>query len=285
MKRQILLGMMASLTVLGVSFLPVQAQKTTTNQPNSNLVNAITETIHKEFADADLNEIKKDITFQYTEVDLNQDGTKETLVSIQKGFPCNNRHCPVYIYQKNGNNYRFISYVFTSRGELQVAILPSRSKGWINIAAPVFTYEPREIAWRVFKFDGKKYQLTSQKLSSAPKHIVLRETSGSKYTFPESKERTDISQEQINKETSTKVNIGCVPKNNQSRILSTPNPNDIHPDWRGESYIGTSWSLITKEIIKNNTVIYLKGDLYSPRGGLINENVFVLENEWDCSRN
>ncbi|MEH2438546.1 MAG: hypothetical protein V7K25_30850 [Nostoc sp.] len=98
-------------------------------------------------------------------------------------------------------------------------------------------------------------------------------------------EEADISQQQINTETSAKVNIGCVPKNNQSRILSTPNPNDIHPNWRGESYIGTSWSLIIKEIIKNNTIIYLKGDLYSPRGGLINENVFVLENEWDCSPN
>jgi hypothetical protein len=176
MKRQAFLGMMASLTVFGVSFLPVQAQKTTVNQPNSNLVNAIAETIRKEFADADWNEIKKDITFQYTEVDLNKDGTKETLVSIQKGFPCNNRHCPVYIYQKNGSNFRFVSYVFTSRGELEVALLPNTSKDWINIAAPVFTYEPREIAWRVFKFDGKKYQLTSQKLSSAPKRIVLRAT-------------------------------------------------------------------------------------------------------------
>ncbi|AVH63847.1 MULTISPECIES: hypothetical protein [Nostoc cyanobionts] len=62
MKRQTLLGMMASLTVLGVSFLPVQAQKTTASQPNSNLVNAITETIRKEFADADLNEIKTGLT-------------------------------------------------------------------------------------------------------------------------------------------------------------------------------------------------------------------------------
>ncbi|MEH2411009.1 hypothetical protein [Nostoc sp.] len=173
MKRQTLVGMIASLTVLGVSFLPVIAQKTTASQPNSNLVNGIAETIRKEFADSDWNEIKKDITFKYTEIDLNKDGTKETLVSIQHGFPCNNRHCPVYIFQKKGSNYRFISYIFTSRGELQVAILPSHSKAWINIAAPVFTYEPREIAWRVFKFDGKKYQLTSQKLSSAPKQIVL----------------------------------------------------------------------------------------------------------------
>ncbi|MBD2341825.1 hypothetical protein H6G64_33365 [Calothrix sp. FACHB-156] len=92
-----------------------------------------------------------------------------------------------------------------------------------------------------------------------------------------------ISQQQINTETSDKVDIGCVPKNNQSRILSTPNPNDIHPDWRGESYIGTSWTFIIKDIIKNDTGMYLKGDLYSPRGGLRNNDVFVIKNEWDCS--
>jgi hypothetical protein len=186
MKRQTLLGMIASLTILGASFIPVQAQKSRANQPNSNLLNGIAQTIRKDFADSDWNEIKKDITFQYTEIDLNKDGTKETLVSIQHGFPCNNRHCPVYIYQKNGSNYRFVSSVYTSRGELEVAVLSNSSKGWINIAAPIFTYEPREIAWRVFKFDGKTYQITPQKLSSAPKKIVLREASGSKYTFAES---------------------------------------------------------------------------------------------------
>jgi hypothetical protein len=144
---------------------------------------AIAQTIRTEFPNDNWNEIKKDITFKYTEFDLNNDGIKETLVSIQQGFPCNNRSCPVYIYQKNGSNYRCISDIFTSKGELQVAVLPNNNKGWINIAAPVFTYELREIAWRVFKFDGQKYQLTSQKLSSPPKSILLRESSGYKYTF------------------------------------------------------------------------------------------------------
>jgi hypothetical protein len=187
MKKQTLLGMMTSLTLLGGSFLPVQAQKNTTNKPSPNLVNAIAQTIRKEFADYDWNEIKKDITFKYTEIDLNKDGSKETLVSIQRGFPCNNRHCPVYIYQKQGSNYRFISYVYTGRDGLEVAVLPNSGKGWVNVAAPVFTYEPREIAWRVFKFDGKKYQLTSQKLSSAPKQIVLRETPNTVFDFTDSK--------------------------------------------------------------------------------------------------
>ncbi len=184
MKRQtILFSIITSLTLLSEHFLPVQAQKAIVNQPSSNLVNAIKQTIRKEFADANWNEIKKDITFKYTEADLNKDGTKEALVSIQKGYACNNRHCPVYIYQKKGTNYSFISYIFTSRGELEVALLPNRNKGWISIAAPIFTYGPREIAWRVFQFDGKKYQLSEQKLSLEPKQIILREASGYEFNF------------------------------------------------------------------------------------------------------
>jgi hypothetical protein len=79
------------------------------------------------------------------------------------------------------------------------------------------------------------------------------------------------------------LNIGCAPKSNQSRILSSPSPNDIHPQWGGESYIGTSWTLVVNQIIKTNVNTYLQGDLYSPRGGIVNKNVFVIENEWDCS--
>ncbi len=183
MKRGLVSSIIINLIFLCGNLIPAQAQKNTANKPDPNLVNAIIQTIRTEFKDFDWNEIKKDITYKYTEVDLDKDGIKETLVSIQEGFPCNNRHCPVYIYQKKGKNYRFISYIFTSRGELEVALLPNINKGWFNIAALVFTYEPREIAWRVFKFDGSKYVITSQKLNSTPKQIILRDTSGSLFNF------------------------------------------------------------------------------------------------------
>ena len=184
MKEKILLGIAVSLTVLGVNFLPIQAQITKPNRPNPNLINAIKANISKDFQNINWNEI----TYNLAEIDLNNDGTKEILIGIQQGLPCNNRHCPVYIFQRNGSNYRFISEVFTSRGELEVAVLPNRSQGWINIAAPVFTYEPREIAWRVFKFDGKKYQLSSQKLSYKPQKIVLGESLVSKFNLADSAE-------------------------------------------------------------------------------------------------
>ncbi len=90
---------------------------------------------------------------------------------------------------------------------------------------------------------------------------------------------------ELKKQTPTKVNIGCSPRSNTSRILSSANPNDIHPSWRSESSIGTSWSFIANSVIKNGTATYLKGDLYSPRGGLINKNVFIIRDEWDCNLN
>ncbi|BAZ54288.1 hypothetical protein NIES4103_69730 (plasmid) [Nostoc sp. NIES-4103] len=184
MKEKILLGIAVNLIVWGVSFLPSQAQITKTNRPNPILINAIKANINKNFQNVNWNEI----TYKLAEIDLNNDGIKETLIGIQQGLVCNNRHCPVYIFQRNGSNYRFISEVFTSRGELEVAILPNRSQGWINIAAPVFTYEPREIAWRVFNFDGKKYQLSSQKLNYRPQKIVLGETFGSRFNLADSAE-------------------------------------------------------------------------------------------------
>jgi hypothetical protein len=88
---------------------------------------------------------------------------------------------------------------------------------------------------------------------------------------------------QTQSDSKAKINISCSPKNNQSRILSSSNPNDIHSQWRGESRIGSSWSLMADQVIKNDDITYLQGDLYSPRGGLVNKNVFVIKNEWDCS--
>ena len=71
---------------------------------------------------------------------------------------------------------------------------------------------------------------------------------------------------------------GCTPKSNDSKILGSKNPNDIHKDWRDGSYIGTSWSLTN---IREEGA-YLSGVLVTPRGGKQNYRVFVIRNEWDC---
>lgn len=38
--------------------------------------------------------------------------------------------------------------------------------------------------------------------------------------------------------------LECHPKDNSARILASPRPNDIHPDWKGEAYVGMSWSFV-----------------------------------------
>jgi len=53
---------------------------------------------------------------------------------------------------------------------------------------------------------------------------------------------------------------------------------------------GTSWSFFgTQKITTKTGIIYLKGDIYSPRGGQLNikannynKPVYILYNEWDC---
>jgi hypothetical protein len=84
--------------------------------------------------------------------------------------------------------------------------------------------------------------------------------------------------------TSTQVlALSCNPRDVTARILKTPKPNDVHPDWQGESYVGTSWTLSVTGRVQGATGAYLKGNLISPRGGIINRGVFVLPSEWDCS--
>lgn len=74
----------------------------------------------------------------------------------------------------------------------------------------------------------------------------------------------------------------CHPIDNTARILTSANPNDIHEDWRGESYLGTAWALAPRRNILADGIPYIEGDLYSPRGGLINPKIYVLRKEWSC---
>jgi uncharacterized protein YecT (DUF1311 family) len=76
----------------------------------------------------------------------------------------------------------------------------------------------------------------------------------------------------------------CSPKTNTARILTRAAPNAIHPDWRGDNFVGTGWTLTPKRTVTNLTGTYAIGDLHSgSTGGIVNRNVFVLLSEWDCS--
>lgn len=75
----------------------------------------------------------------------------------------------------------------------------------------------------------------------------------------------------------------CAPVSTDARILSSPNYDDIHPDWSDGSRIGLSWSLdLLGEEEGEDGEYYLLGDLIDPRGGVAGESVFVSAMEWEC---
>ena len=79
------------------------------------------------------------------------------------------------------------------------------------------------------------------------------------------------------------VNLSCSPKDSTARVLQSPAPNDTHPDWTGESQLGTAWELRAHGRVKDDMgVRYLFGEIVSPRGGIISARAFVIEKEWTC---
>ena len=78
--------------------------------------------------------------------------------------------------------------------------------------------------------------------------------------------------------------VWCNPTSNTARVLDRPSPNSVHPDWRGESYIGKGWAFRPKEFVRADIGTFVKGDLFSTRGGLANADVYILLKEWDCSQ-
>jgi hypothetical protein len=76
----------------------------------------------------------------------------------------------------------------------------------------------------------------------------------------------------------------CSPKDNINSVFKVIGGDPWEKD------LGTSWSFIgTQKIVTKDGVTYLKGDIYSPRGGKLNviqngwdKPVYILYKEWDC---
>jgi hypothetical protein len=82
---------------------------------------------------------------------------------------------------------------------------------------------------------------------------------------------------------SINIKLNCAPIRYNPKILSSPNPKSIHPDWKG-SEVGTSWSFFTTKKIKNKDGVFLFGNLISPRGGVITKGCYIIYSEWKCSK-
>ncbi|MDP3896501.1 MAG: hypothetical protein Q8Q62_07485 [Mesorhizobium sp.] len=75
----------------------------------------------------------------------------------------------------------------------------------------------------------------------------------------------------------------CAPVSTDARIFASADSTDIHPDWNDGSTIGLSWSLIvTGDAQAPDGEYYIVGDLIDPRGGVVNEGVYVSDMEWEC---
>ena len=82
---------------------------------------------------------------------------------------------------------------------------------------------------------------------------------------------------------SINIKLNCAPIDYNPKILSSPNPKSIHPDWKG-SEVGTSWGFFSTKKIKNKDGIFLFGNLISPRGGVITKGCYIIYSEWECSK-
>ena len=82
------------------------------------------------------------------------------------------------------------------------------------------------------------------------------------------------------------IKLGCSPKTETNSVLKQIGSEKLE-DF---SDLGLSWSFIgTQKIIAKNGDIYLKGDIYSPRGGQLNvienkydKQIYILKKEWYC---
>jgi hypothetical protein len=79
---------------------------------------------------------------------------------------------------------------------------------------------------------------------------------------------------------------GCAPKDNTARILKSPHPLDLAPNWTGTNYIGTGWTFMPKRYVVDPDLtggIYLEGNLITTRGATIPDDLYILYAEWDCA--
>ena len=75
----------------------------------------------------------------------------------------------------------------------------------------------------------------------------------------------------------------CAPVTTDALILASADSDDIHPDWADGSTIGLAWSLdMSGDEEGADGEWYLVGDLIDPRGGVVNEAVYVRAMEWEC---
>lgn len=115
----------------------------------------------------------------YTEVDLNNDGSREVVLVIFSPI-CGVWECSGYILQKNGSNYKTIGqFGVQSIGTEIVALQQTTNNEFRDIATQLYNQVTRKSVWRVYQFDGNTYVNTFQDLNSHPNRVILNVKRGS----------------------------------------------------------------------------------------------------------
>ncbi|MCH5598189.1 hypothetical protein [Niabella ginsengisoli] len=89
---------------------------------------------------------ESDRRFSYSEIDLNEDGKNEILVTMKGSYYCGNAGCTVYLLDNKGTKISGFTIV-----DGPVVIANSKTKNWSDLIIP-----SRGVNYLV-KFDGKKY--------------------------------------------------------------------------------------------------------------------------------
>lgn len=144
-----------------------------TRKINSSLVSAIKNSIGN-----NLSNFFDKVEYFAAEVDLNSDGTKEVIVYTASPR-CGAWECPVDIFKKSGSGYHLIGKTAAASNEAQIAVLSSKSNGWLDVATLVYNSQEMKSNWKLHKFNGSEYKNTFQNLTSTPSQIILRPNRGS----------------------------------------------------------------------------------------------------------
>jgi hypothetical protein len=79
---------------------------------------------------------------------------------------------------------------------------------------------------------------------------------------------------------------GCAPKDNMARVLKSAHPLDYAPNWAGNNFLGLARTFMPDRYVVDPDMkggVYLQGQLITPRGAEMPDDLFILFAEWDCS--
>jgi len=74
--------------------------------------------------------------------------------------------------------------------------------------------------------------------------------------------------------------LSCTKINVNSRILKSPNINDVDNDWLDG--FGDSWTFVASKTISNNNGTFYIGQLMNPKGQELEGEYFINSKDWEC---